>query len=103
MWAAYVSSLEDRGLKWLNWTEEKTFVRALVDWLDTHAIIAGVQGVDVEESRSEREKAEEVFVGRFGLSKGQFKEIWEDSEEKGSARDEMARKVRTAMMRRNGA
>lgn len=103
MWSDYVSTMEKEDQRWVNGVEEKGFVDMITDWLNTHAVMAGVEGIDELEPLSEKEKASEVFVGRFGLSKRQFEEIWDVGEDEGSARDEMVRKVRTAMMRRNGA
>jgi hypothetical protein len=103
MWTEYSTSIEAESRRWLNWKDEKEFVGAITAWLDTHAVMAGVKRVDELEIRSEKEKAQEIFVARFGLSKRQFEDIWSEGEDEGSAREEMVRKVRTAMMRRNGA
>jgi hypothetical protein len=104
MWEKYCVLVEKARPRWLNWVDEGEFICRTTDWLNAHAVIAEVEGVEVIRPISERDKAVELFVGRFGLGKGQFKEVWKASErQEGSAREELQSKVRTAMMRRNGA
>ena len=105
-WASYDQKLAETGggvwMHFLGREGERKYVGETVDWLNRDAQWSGAPAVQghSEEWLRESDSTTARMAKRYGLSDEQWKVIASGEEDRGTARDETARKVRQAMMSR---